>query len=175
MNGAEPPQTNAGDGATEPAPHPSQSRLRSTAWVALGSSGLIILLVVLLVAHASTPSGGTTDFDSVIRRMGANCFGQTLGPPPIPDEVASAAVCQLLAGDVVMFLVAVEARAPGTVRPRAPTLTPEVVRWLCGYLAGDFLYAAGDNYGLAVRPTTRNSQVGELTDALGLHPSWFRC
>jgi hypothetical protein len=40
---------------------------------------------------------------------------------------------------------------------------------------GDFLYAAGDNYGLAVRPTTHNSQVGELTDALALHPSWFKC
>jgi hypothetical protein len=40
---------------------------------------------------------------------------------------------------------------------------------------GDFLCAAGDNYGLAVRPVTRNSQVGELTDALGLHPSWFEC
>jgi hypothetical protein len=174
MNGADPPQTNARDGATEPSPRSSRSRLGPITWVALGSSGLIIVFVVLLVTHAITPSGGTTDFDSVMRRMGANCFGQVLGPPPIPDEVASAAECQLVSGDVVMYLVAVEARATGTVGPRAPTLTPEVAQWLCGFLIGDFLYAAGDNYGLAVRPT-RNSQVGELTDALGLHPSWFKC
>ena len=175
MNREDPPQPNTEDGATDPGPRPGRSRLALITWVALGSSGLIILLVVLLVTCVVTPSGGRTDFDSVMRRMGADCFGQVLGPPPIPDEVASAAECQLVAGDVVMFLVAVESRAPGTVGSRAPTLTPEVAQWLCGFLKGDFLYAAGDNYGLAVRPTTRNSQVGELTDALRLHPSWFEC
>jgi hypothetical protein len=175
MNAADPPKRTRADRATEPGPGPSRSRLGPITWVALGSSGLIILLVVLLVTHAITPAGGTTDFDSVMRRMGADCFGQVLGPPPIPDEVASAAECQLVSGDVVMFLVAYEARAPGTVGSRAPTLTPEVAQWLCGFLMGDFLYAAGDNYGLAVRPTTRNSQVGELTDALGLHPTWSEC
>jgi hypothetical protein len=175
MNGADPPQTNARAGATEPSPGRSRSRLGPITWVALGSSGLTILLVVLLVTHAITPSSETSDFDSVVRRMGADCFGQAIGPPPIPDEVGSAAECQLVSGDVVMYFVAYEPRAPGTVGPRAPTLTPEVAQWLCGSLMGDFLYAAGDNYGLAVRPTTRNSQVGELTDALGLHPSWFEC
>ena len=150
------------------------SRSGPVPWVAVGSSGLIILVVVFLVTHIITPRGEPTDFDSVIRRMGANCFGQLLGPPPVPDEVASASVCQLVSGDVVMYLVAYAPRASGTVGPRAPALTPQVAQWLCRYLMGDFLYADGDDYGLAVRPT-RNSQVSELSDALDLHPSWFKC
>jgi hypothetical protein len=156
MNGADPPQTNAASGATERGPRPSRSRLGPITWVALGSSGLIILLVVLLVTHVITPSGETTDFDSVVRRMGADCFGQTLGPPPIPDEVGSAAECQLVSGDVVMYLVACEPRAPGTVGPRAPTLTPEVAQWLCGFLMGDFLYAAAD---IMVSPSGRRLEL----------------
>jgi hypothetical protein len=144
-------------------------------WVALGSSGLIILLVVLLVTHVITPSGETTHFDSVIRQMGIECPGQIAAPPAIKDEVAAGWPCRTPAGDGLMYVVTYVAVSPTNAEARPPTLTPDVVEWLCSYLGGDFLYARGDNYGLAVRPTTHDSQAYEATDRLGLHPSPHAC
>jgi hypothetical protein len=54
--------------------------LGAITWVALGSSGLIVLLVVLLVTLVDHQPGGPIDFDRVTGRMGADCFGQLLGP-----------------------------------------------------------------------------------------------
>ena len=138
MNGADPPRTNARDGATERGPRPSRSRLGPITWVALGSSGLIILLVVLLVTihHPIQRNERLRQRDPT---DGCRLLRSNARTVSDPDEVGSAAECQLVSGDVVMYLVAYQPRAPGTVGSRAPTLTPEVAEWLCGSLMGDFL------------------------------------
>jgi hypothetical protein len=56
-------------------------------WVAIGSSLLIIPVVVLLGTYVITPHGEPTDFDSVIRRMGFECNGEIAVPPALKDEV----------------------------------------------------------------------------------------
>ena len=152
------------------------SRSGPVPWVAVGSSVLIILVVVLLGTRVITPPGGTTDFDTVTRRMGIHCTSVMAVPPAMKDDLSFAGLpCQTAAGDVLMYLGTYVVVTPGTVQPRPPTLSPDVVRWVCGNIGGDFLYAAGDVYGLAVRPTAQGSQAYELTDALGLHPASFAC
>jgi hypothetical protein len=161
------------------------SRSGPMPWLALGSSVLIILVVVLLGTHMITPAGEPTDFDSVTRRMGMDCHGLLMVPPALSGELDAASFpCQTPSGDLVMLLVAYVPGDPGTVVSSAPTLSPEIVRWVCSQIGGGFLYGASDTVtswrpaaagGVAVRPTDHDSQAHELTDAVGLYPASFSC
>jgi hypothetical protein len=88
-------------------------------WVAIGSSLLIIPVVVLLGTYVITPHGEPTDFDSVIRRMGFECNGEIAVPPALKDEVGWAGFpCQTPAGDVLMYLVTYVVESPGAAVSR---------------------------------------------------------
>jgi hypothetical protein len=155
---------------------PVGSRSGPVTWVAAGSSVLSILVVVLLGTRVITPPGGTTDFDTVTRRMGIHRTSVIAVPPAIEDDLSFAGLPrQTAAGDILMYLETYVVMTPGTARPRPPTLSPDVVRWVCGNIGGDFLYAGGRR--LWTCGPADDSRLARLRthDALGLHPTSFDC
>jgi hypothetical protein len=147
--------------------------------VAWSSSVAILVLVVLLVTHvfAAPPEATGVEFDKVTHQMGVTCMGELLGPDPRPpqEDVRSVSLCQTSSGDVLAFLYRYVPQGPDSVTAAPPVMTPDVVRWVCGIVGGGYLYAAGADYGLAIRPAASNSQAYELMDALSLHPSALGC
>jgi hypothetical protein len=148
-------------------------------WVASSSSILILVLVVLLVTQVlGSPAKATgIEFDRMTRQMGLTCAGELLGPDPRPpkEEVATVGLCQTPSSDVVAFMTRYAPLTPDSVRAAPPTMTSEVVRWVCEIVGGGYLYASGANHGLAIRQAASPSQAYELMDALGLHPTAFSC
>jgi hypothetical protein len=147
-------------------------------------AGLVLtfagIAVSLFLAGSQHPEPLTLlETDAALAPVGARCTGQlgsytrmnTSVPSAVPVPDGNIVFwCVTSSQDAITFVLSTTPLPFG-----APSMGPDLRRWLCGYLGGDYSLAMGPDYAFAIRSTGEASRADAMLDALHLHPAPVTC